>query len=231
MAQEYTLEAHKRKELGKRDVRKLRSEGKFPGVYYSHDSKESIPFYIETKELLNAFKSDAHLYKVEVGEKMRNVVFKDVQYHPVTDEVLHLDLYGVRMDELIQIKVPIHLIGDCLGEKEDGGKITQPLMELDIKCLPSNIPDFVELDITELRLGDSLHASDVVLSDDVELATNPDSVIVSVTHGISDADLETVVPEEEGVEFEDVEGDEVSGEDVGEGAEGQEKKDAESSKE
>ncbi|MBC8214436.1 MAG: 50S ribosomal protein L25 [Candidatus Marinimicrobia bacterium] len=221
MAQEYILEAHSRKEMGKKDVKILRSEGKIPGVYYSHDSKESIPFYIETKELFNAFKSDSHLYKVEVGDKMRNVMFKDIQYHPVTDEVIHLDLYGVRMDELIQIKVPIHLIGDCLGEKEDGGKITQPLMELDIKCLPSNIPDFVELDITELRLGDSLHASDVMLADDVELASNPDSVIVSVTHGISDADLETAVLEEEGVEFEDAEGEESAEE----GAEGEEKKD------
>ena len=91
MADAYKIKVHKRDKMGSRDVRSLRKEGKIPGVYYSSDSKKSIPFYMVDSDLINAFKSGAHLYLVNVGGKLRNVIFKEVQYHPVTEKIIHID--------------------------------------------------------------------------------------------------------------------------------------------
>jgi large subunit ribosomal protein L25 len=94
MADAYKIEVHKREEMGSRNVKGLRKEGKIPGVYYSSDSKNSIPFYMLDSDLILAFRSGAHLYQVSVGGKPRNVIFKEVQYHPVTDDIVHIDIYG-----------------------------------------------------------------------------------------------------------------------------------------
>ena len=88
MADAYKIKVHKRDEMGSRDVRNLRKEGKIPGVYYSSDSKKSIPFYMVDSDLISAFKSGAHLYQVSIGGKLRNGIFKEVQYHPVTDDII-----------------------------------------------------------------------------------------------------------------------------------------------
>jgi large subunit ribosomal protein L25 len=203
MTTEYKIEVHRRELLGKQDVKKLRAEGKIPGIYYSQASNKSIPFYMEKKELHNAFKSDAHLYKVKVGGKLRTVIFKDIQYHPVTEEILHIDLYGVDMAETIDIKVPIHLNGIPKGVSVDGGHLTQQLMELDIRCLPSDIPDSIELDVTELRKGDSLHVGDLDIPENLECLTNDEVTVVSIIHGVRLEDLETAEEETEDITFEE----------------------------
>ena len=115
MATEYKLEVQKREQYGKKASKNLRKSGVIPGIYYSSDSKESISFAIEKAELRNATKSGARLYSVNVGGKARTVLFKNVQYHPVTDEILHIDLYGVKMDEAITVKTSIQLVGDSIG--------------------------------------------------------------------------------------------------------------------
>ncbi len=197
MATEYKLEVNRREDFGKKANKLLRREGNIPGVYYSADSKSSTHFYINAKELTAASKSGAHLYKVSVGGKLRTVLFKDVQYHPVTDEVLHLDLYGVKMDEKVQIKVPLVLNGEPIGVTEEGGNLTHPLVELDIVCLPTEIPDNIEIDVSELHLGESMHAGAINLPENVELAISEDVVVASVTHAMREEDLISTVPEEE----------------------------------
>ena len=93
MATEYKLEVQKRDDFGKKSSKNLRKNGIIPGIYYSSDSKKSISFSIDKTELRDASKSGARLYSVNVGGKARTVLFKNVQYHPVTDEILHIDLY------------------------------------------------------------------------------------------------------------------------------------------
>ena len=97
MADAFKIEVHKRDEMGSRYVKSLRKEGKIPGIYYSADSKSSTPFYILDSDLTLAFRSGAHLYQVSVGGKLKNVIFKEVQYHPVTDDIIHIDIYGVSL--------------------------------------------------------------------------------------------------------------------------------------
>ena len=216
MAKEYKIE------IGKRELtynlKQLRANDMIPGVYYSHDRKDSVLFQMNLSELRNAIKSKAAIFQVNVGGKLRNVIFKSVQYHPVKETVQHIDLYGVDMNVAINIKVPLVIVGaaECIGIKEEGGVINTPLTELEISCLPSDIPQSIEVDVTELHLGDSLQAEHLTLDDKLTLVTNLDATIASVTH----AALEIEPEVEEDELGEDIEGEEgVEGE---EGTEGKE---------
>ena len=192
---EFKLEVNKREGSGKKSSKQVRREGSIPGVYYSHDSKESISFSIDQKELFEAQKSGAHIFNISVGTKKRNVIFKSVQYHPVTDDILHIDLYGVKMDEKITIKVSIHLTGDATGVKEEGGVLNSPTSEIEISCFPMDIIGAIEVDVTALSIGDSMQVGDIKLDDKLTLMSSPDAVVASVTHAMRE---EEPVVEEEG---------------------------------
>jgi large subunit ribosomal protein L25 len=181
---EFKLNVNKREGSGKKASKQLRREGGIPGVYYSHDSKESISFSIDPKELFEAQKSGAHIFNISVGTKKRNVIFKSVQYHPVTDDILHIDLYGVKMDEKITVKVSIHLTGDATGVKEEGGVLNSPTSEIEVSCFPMDIIGAIDVDVSELSIGDSMQVSDVKLDDKHILMSSPDAVVASVTHAM-----------------------------------------------
>ena len=202
MAKEYKLEIEKRTLGG--SLKHLRSQDIIPGVYYSHDSKESILFQMNLSELRNAIKSGAAIFQVSVGGKLCNVIFKSVQYHPVKESVQHIDLYGVDMNVAITIRVPLEIVGECIGVKEDGGVINTPLTEIEVSCLPSDIPQSITVDITELHLGDSLQAENLELDDSLTLVTSLDSTVVSVTHAAIEVEPEVEEDElEEGIEGEE----------------------------
>ena len=209
MANEHKIEINKREHTSKKDLKKMRKDGNIPGIYYSGESRESIPIIIAKHDFNLALKSGARIFNIAVGDKKQNVLFKSVQYHPVTDEVIHIDLYGVRMDQAINIKVSIKLIGDAIGVKDEGGILNQPLNELEIQCLPGDIPDLVELDISELAMGSSLNANDIRLDEKFILVTPEDAVIVSVTQPMKE--VEPTIETDEDEEFiEGEEGDEES---------------------
>ena len=217
---EFKLDVTKRDSSGKKSSKKVRREGGIPGVYYSHDSKESVSFSIDEKELFEAQKSGANIFNISVGAKKRNVIFKSVQYHPVTDDILHIDLYGVKMDEKITVKVSIHLTGDATGVKDEGGVLNSPTSEIEVACLPMDIPNAIEVDVTKLSIGDSMQVVDIKLDDQLTLMSSPDAVVASVTHAMRE---EEPVVEEEGEDlFMDEEGgdadttDEVASGDAGE---------------
>ena len=204
MANEYKIEINKRKKISSKNVKELRKEGNIPGIYYSASSKESIPIFISNKVYNDAIKSGARIFNILVGDSKKIVLFKSVQYHPVTDEVLHVDLYGVQMDKAVTIKVPIELIGDSIGVIDEGGLLNQPLNEIEIQCLPGDIPDSIKLDISQLSMGDSLNAGDITLDDKFTLATSEEAVVVSVTQPMKE--IEPVVELETDEEFLDEDG-------------------------
>ena len=181
MANEHKIEINKRDDTSKQGVKQLRKAGNIPGIYYSGGSNKSTPIIITKHDFNLAIKSGARIFNISVGGKKQNVLFKSVQYHPVTEDVIHIDLYGVRMDQAVNIKVNIELIGDAIGVREEGGLLNQPLNELEIQCLPGDIPDIIKIDISELAIGNSLNAGDVKLDDKFSLVTPADSVVVSVT--------------------------------------------------
>ena len=203
MADEFKLDIFKRDNLSKSSLKQLRRDGNIPGIFYSYNSKESIPFYMGNKTLSEAKKSGARIFNIAVGSKKQTVIFKSVQYHPVTEEILHIDLYGVKMDEKIQIKVPLELLGDPIGVTQEGGNLMQSILEIDVVCLPTNIPDKIELDISELHIGESIHAGAVQLPENIDLGLAEDTVVAAVTHAMKDSDLETAVSEDEDITFDD----------------------------
>ena len=207
---EHKIDINKRDEISRQAVKQLRRDGNIPGIYYSDTTKNSVPIFITKKKYHEAIKSGARIFSISVGGEKQNVLFKSIQYHPVTEEILHVDLYGVRMDQAIIIKIPLQLTGDAIGVKEEGGIINQPLNEVEISCLPGNIPDIIALDITELSIGDSLNASDIYLDEKLTLSTSEDAVVVSITQPMKEIEPEVEVDEDE--VFLDEDGEPIEGE-------------------
>ena len=203
MANEHKIDINKRESLGKKGVKQLRREGMIPGIYYSPNSESSTPIVISQGDFHEAVKSGARIFNISVGEKKQNVLFKSVQYHPVTDQVLHIDLYGIRMDRTVNIKIPVHLIGDPIGVTEEGGVISQATMEIEIACLPGDIPEFVETDVSGLAIGDAINVGILQLDEKVTLITPEDTVLASITHAMKEVEP---VEEEEEEDFMDEEG-------------------------
>ena len=213
MAKQYKLTVEKRNDSGKFSSKTLRNNKKIPGVYYSYDSS-NILFQIDENEIKNAIQSQANIFTVEVGDKEQNVIFKSVQYHPVTEKIIHIDLYGVDMTKTIAIKIPLLFTGTAIGVQGQGGVLITSLNEIEILCLPADIPDNFELDISELELGSNIQAGAIDLDDKFKLVTPEDSTVVSVTHAAKEEEPEVLEDDEEGIEG--VEGEE------GEAAEGAE---------
>ena len=219
MANKHKIEINKRENLSRQGLKELRKTGKIPGIYYAGGSNNSIPIFITKQDLSLAIKSGARIFNIAVGEKKQNVLFKSVQYHPVTDEIIHIDLYGVRMDQTITIKVAIQFLGDAVGVKDEGGILNQPLNEIEIQCLPGDIPEMVELDISELGMGNSLNAIDIKLDEKFKLVTAEDAVVVSVTQPMKE--IEPVIELDEDEAFLDEDGEPIGDAEDAEGAEGE----------
>jgi len=181
MAKQFKLTVEKRDLKGNKDLRQLRKDMKIPGVYYSYDGN-NILFQISNNEIKNAIQSGANIFTVNVGGKEQNVVFKSVQYHPVTEQIIHIDLYGVDMNKPISIKIPIVYVGTPLGVSTEGGVVVTNLNEIEISCLPSDIPEKIEVDISNVSIGENIQAGDVDLDNKLKLVTMEDSALMSVTH-------------------------------------------------
>lgn len=123
MVTEFKLDLERRSETGKHAVKQIRQEGKVPGVFYSPAGK-AIPFTIDRKHLHDALQAHSRVYAVRVGGKKLHAIFKEFQYHPVTDEILHVDLYGIRLKDKIDIMVPVVVEGEAEGVRK-GGILTQ----------------------------------------------------------------------------------------------------------
>ena len=178
-AKDYKIEVFKRDRLGKRDVKKLRAEGFIPGIYYAADQPDPIAFKMEQKELRAALADEALVYHVSVGGKRRNILIREIQYHPVTDEFLHVDFQGVSMDALIEFAVPLQFVGKPIGVADEGGQIHHGLMELHILCIASEVPSYFEVEIADVHLGESIHAGDLDIGG-AELVTSPDATVLTV---------------------------------------------------
>ena len=208
MANEHKVDINKRDNTEKKNVKQLRREGNIPGVYYSPTSKNSTPIVISQAEYQEAVKSGARIFNISVGKNKQTVLFKSVQYHPVTEQVLHVDLYGIKMDKPVNIKIPVKLTGDPIGVIEEGGVLNQASNEIEIQCLPADIPEFVETDISKLNLGDSISIGNIDLDEKIILVTPEDTVLASITHAMKE--IEPVVEIEEEELFLDEEGEPIT---------------------
>lgn len=224
MTAEFKLELEKRSESGKRPSEELRRQGQIPGIFYSA-KHAATPFSIDRRHLHDALHSQSHVYAVSVGKEKLHAIFKEIQYHPVTDEITHVDLFGVSLEDKITLSVPVVLEGDSAGVQA-GGILTQNITELEIECLATKVPDAVHIDVEPLEIGSAVHVSDLSV-EDVEILTNPEITVVSVQAPKEEIIEEVVLEEVEELEGEEVtpEGEAEEGEEAAEGeaAEGEAK--------
>ena len=197
----YKLDIEIRESVGKKSTKAIRRDGKIPStLYFKGDEPESIS--IDKIKLYQALKSDQRVYEVELGGESQYVMVKAVQYHPVTDEIIHLDFMRVRRSEKMTISVPLVLVGKPIGVVE-GGILSQALNQIEISCFPTDVPEQVELDIEELELNSAKSVADLEIDiEDVDIVTDPSLNIVSITPPASEEEVvEDVEDVEEGDEL------------------------------
>ena len=212
------LIAERRDGVGKGVARKLRAGGKIPGVIYGPET-ESLPVTVNVKELaalLRAQGGTGKLIALNLNDEPapRKVIIRELQRDPVSGDFEHVDLYQVSMKKKLNLTVRIHLNGVPEGVKL-GGILQHILRDLEIACLPDNIPDRIELDVSSLEIGDSIHVKDIKL-ENVDIMNNLAQTVVTVVPP-------TVIKVAETAAAEGEEGEKVEGE-AAEGAEGEEKK-------
>ena len=175
------IEAQKRNKIDKASRSALRKEGKVPAIFYSKHH-EPMPVQVSERAIHPlVFTSKTHLITLNVeGHDELDCIIKDVQFDPTTEKIVHIDLLGLKKGEKIEIEVPVQLVGSAIGIKE-GGILQHTLHKVQISCLPVDIPEHLEIDVTNLKLGQAIHISDLSY-DNLTLLNNPESIIASVTH-------------------------------------------------
>ena len=167
-----------RKEHGTSAARRTRLQNKVPAVVY-HSGIEAIPLSVDKTSLNKALRTGQMIFEVSVEDKNQFVLVKEIQYHPVTDEIIHIDFQKVKEDEKISLEVAVRSSGEAQGVKL-GGLLVQMLNSVTIKCKPAEIPEFLEIDVTDMEMNTNLFVKDITLPTDVEMLTAEDIAVVSV---------------------------------------------------
>jgi large subunit ribosomal protein L25 len=195
--EKFALTAQVREKAGKGVARGLRRSNMVPAVLYSHG--QSMPIAMANKDVtkvLNTAGGEHALInlKLEGAKKAgdRMALIKDYQVDPVSGALLHVDLMEVAMNEKVKIQVAVHISGAAIGVKE-GGILQYGQRQVDIECFPTQIPDALDIDISALKVNESVHVRDIKAPEGVKILTDADSTIASIQPPISDAKLEAML--------------------------------------
>jgi large subunit ribosomal protein L25 len=201
MSDMFELTAEVREQRGKGASRRLRRNQRVPAILYG-GGKPPVPLVLDQVSLRKQLENEAfysHILTVKVGDQVERAVLKDLQRHPYKPLVLHLDLQRVTAEQKIHVRVPLHFMGESVapGVKEQGGMITHLMTEVDITCLPADLPEFIELDLSRLRAGETLYLEDLTLPPGVDLyahGVERRQPVVSITLRRGAAEAEEVAP-------------------------------------
>ena len=191
MQETFEVTAESRSDAGKGASRRLRRTGRVPAIVYgAHQEPEMISLL--HNELIQHLEHEAfysHILSLKVGDKPQSVVLKALQRHPAKPFILHADFQRVQADEKLRMTVPLHFLNEanCKGVKLGGGVVSHNLTDIEIMCLPKDLPEFIAIDLVDMDLGDIIHLSEVPLPAGVELAQAPDPdvpvVVIHAGHG------------------------------------------------
>jgi large subunit ribosomal protein L25 len=175
-----TLSVDERPERGTRASKRLRREGLVPGVVYGGGDGDSVSFKVDARVLRQVLVDGSALIDLKVGGKTRPVIVKDQQLHPVRDEVVHIDLLEVRLDEKIQTQVSVHIEGveEAPGIKE-GGVLEHVTHQLNIEALPTAIPDSIKVDVSGMEIAATMHLSELTAPEGVTFLDDPEETIIA----------------------------------------------------
>ena len=179
---EFVVPAESRSETGKNVNRRLRSRGMIPGVLYG-TGKPAVPVAVSPREIgaiLKSASGENTLFDLDLGGSRRKVILKEFQREPLRGQLLHADFYEVALDKVLQVKVHVELEGLPVGVKLQGGIVDFVTRELELECLPADIPAKIAVDIAHLELGKHLRVSDLKLGDKVKVLDEPELVIAHV---------------------------------------------------
>ena len=205
MSQDFDLIADYREDQGKGASRRLRREGKVPAIIYGA-GRPARALTFDHNKVVHQLENESFyssILNIKIGEKSHSVILKNIQRHPFKRQIMHLDLQRIVEDEKIKINVPIHYTGEdvAVGVKEGGGTVTKMTNDVEVTCLPKDLPEYLEIDISELGLNEMLYMSDIKIPNGVEIVglahdKEQQQPIVSI-HIIKEEIIEEEVPEEE----------------------------------
>jgi len=177
-----SFNATAREGTGKGAARSLRREGLVPAVIYGH-GREPISLSLNARDLdkmLGHIQAESTVIDISVGGQTAKTLIREIQRHPIKRQILHVDFQALVAGEKVTVSIPITLLGIPEGVKLEGGVLDQTLRELEIEVDPSSIPDHVELDVSAMVIGDSLHVSDIKLPEGVEILDDPETSVAVV---------------------------------------------------
>jgi large subunit ribosomal protein L25 len=184
---EARLEAVKRDTFGKNEARRLRAKGNIPAVLYggaTADGKpQATPIAVDPKALMNILRGESGvntLIGLKVGNEEVKVLMREYQVDPLSRRLLHADFYRIAMDKMLVVKVPVTVKGEAKGIKQQGGLLDIVHREIEVECLPSDIPEHIEVDVTELMLGQAIRLRDVATDPKWKAVTDGDVMLVHI---------------------------------------------------
>jgi large subunit ribosomal protein L25 len=220
MTEEFHVQVMERAELGKNAARRLRARGMIPAVVYG-GGREAVGVEVDPRPVeavLGSEKGLNSLIHLKLGDRelKRRVLLREVHRHPVTEQLLHADFVRVEMDQAIDATVPVELVGEPIGVKDEGGMVDFVSRSVDVRCLPGDIPAQVEVDISGLHVGQHIEVSQLPLPENVELITPPTETICTVYGKKAEAAEPGEVEAAEEAEAAEAEAAEPAGEEEGE---------------
>ena len=226
MSEQIEITAELRQDTGKGASRRLRRQGeKVPGIIYGADN-DPQSLTLQVNQLAKAMQQEAfysQILNVVVDGDGQQAVVRDLQRHPSSNKVMHIDFLRVSADKELQVHVPIHFLNEdqCVGVKQEGGVLAHNLIEVEISCLPKDLPEYIEVDVAGLNLGYAIHLSNLILPEGVTIVAlthgeDHDITVVSCNQPRVAAEEEEAAPEAPADEQSDsAEGDAAEGDDAG----------------
>ncbi len=180
---ETVVSAESRESRGKNEARRTRKQGKIPAIIYGA-FQDPRPVNVNPKDILRILRSKTghnSIFDVEIlGAEKTPVIVADEQYHPVTGALMHIDLKRIDLARKLRVSVPVHAVGEAKGVKQQGGVLDVVTKRVEIECVPDDIPDAFNVDVTELMIGSNFRVSDLPVKEGVRVLAAPDTVIVHV---------------------------------------------------
>ncbi len=214
MSQKFELSAEPRTDVGKGASRRLRRAGeRVPGILYG-GGEASVPITVNAHALARATSHDtffSQILSLNVAGKPSQVIARDVQSNPTTGRAMHIDFQRIVEDQEITVEIPIHYLNEaeCFGVKTEHGVITHHMIEVEVTCLPRYLPEYIEIDMAPLKIGDAIHLTDLKLPEGVVIEAleglegedreEQDVVVVSVHESTTEAEMEAMETAEEAV--------------------------------
>jgi large subunit ribosomal protein L25 len=177
------LEAQPREAGTKNDARRVRRDGKIPAVVYGA-GKDSLPISVDPRvvtRILNSETGHNTIFDLAMNGEKTKAMIVDWQYEPIKGNLLHIDLKRIALDKMLTVRVPIFLVGEAAGVKQEGGIMEQMLREVEIECLPGDIPSHIDADVSQLTFGKVLRVSDLPHSEKLKFLTDENQPVAHVT--------------------------------------------------